>query len=325
MSLLSFLHESAAPAVAVELASTRVSAAVLETRAGRPVIAAHAVEPMPAGGLVPSLTAPNIQSRDAVASTLGRVFDRLGSRPRRIGLVVPDLIAKVSFVRFERVPARAADLDQLVRWQVKKAAPFPLDEAQVSYTPGQRASDGQEFVVSIARRAIVEEYEGVCSDVGAHAGIVDLATFNVVNAVLAGGRRRVADWLLVNVTPEYASIAIVRGEHLIFFRNRGPEGDGSLADLVHQTAMYYEDRLSGGGFDRVFLAGHAAGSGTQANDVQQARRSLEERLAMPVESMDPRTAADLTDRISAAPPLLDALAPLVGLLLRTHETAATQP
>jgi hypothetical protein len=34
--------------------------------------------------------------------------------------------------------------------------------------------------------------------------------------------------------------------------------------------------------------------------------------------VDPRAAATLTDRIIAAPALLDALAPLVGLLLRDH-------
>ena len=325
MSILSSLHESAAPSVAVELASTRVSAAALELRAGRPVVAAHAVEPLPPGALTPSLTMSNVHNRTVVVSALQRVFDRIGGRPRRVGLIVPDLVAKVSFVRFERVPARRADLDQLVRWQVKKTAPFAIDEAQVSYSSGQHAPDGQEFVVSLARRVIVEEYEGLCADAGVHPGIVDLTTFNVVNAILAGGQRHVADWLLVNVTPDYASIAIVRGEHLIFFRNRGPESDGSLADLVHQTAMYYEDRLSGGGFDRVFLAGHAAGSPAQESDVQQARRSLEERLAMPVESIDPRPAADLTDRISAAPALLDALAPLVGLLLRGQEALVTAP
>ena len=48
---------------------------------------------------------------------------------------------------------------------------------------------------------------------------------------------------------------------------------------------------------------------------------LEERLARPVENVDPRTAATLTDRIAAAPVLLDALAPLVGLLLRGGEAA----
>jgi len=318
MSFLASLRESSGPTVAVEIASDRVSAASLDRRGGQPVVSAHATEPLPSGALVPSLTGENIHDRAAVAAALGRVFDRIGGRPRRIGLVVPDLIAKVSLVRFEKVPARARDLDQLVRWQVRKTAPFPLEEAQVTYVPGALAVDGQEFIVSLARRSVVEEYERLCTDAGAHAGIVDLATFNVINAVLAGTGAPAGDWLLVNVASDYASIAIVRGADLIFFRNRGGEGDGTLADLVHQTAMYYEDRLAGGGFTRVILAG----GGQPASEMDEIRRSLAERLATGVDSLDPRTAAALTDRISAAPTLLDTLAPLVGLLLRGREAAA---
>jgi len=312
MSFLASLREASGPSVAVELAGHRVSAASLEWRGGRPVVAAHAIEPLPPGALVPSLTADNVHDRAAVAAALGRVFDRLGGHPRRIGLVVPDLVAKVSLVRFEKVPPGAQDLEQLVRWQVRKTAPFPIEEAQVSYVPALRAEDGQEFVVSLARRHVIEEYEQVCADAGAHAGIVDLATFDVINAVLAGGAAPTADWLLVNVAADSASIAIVRGEHLIFFRNRAADTDGTLADLVHQTAMYYEDRLKGGGFARILLAG----GGHPAAEVDQVRRSLEERLTTPVEMVDPRTAAALTDRIIAAPALLDTLAPLVGMLLR---------
>ena len=158
-------------------------------------------------------------------------------------------------MRFEQVPPRAQDLDQLVRWQVRKTAPFAIEDAQVSYVPGLRAEDGQEFVVSLARRDVVQEYEGLCAEAGAHAGLVDLATFNVINAVLAGAAAPSADWLLVNIAPDYASIALLRGPHLIFFRNRAADTDGTLADLVHQTAMYYEDRLKGAGFARVILAG----------------------------------------------------------------------
>ena len=40
-----------------------------------------------------------------------------------------------------------------------------------------------------------------------------------------------------------------------------------------------------------------------------------------VENVDPRLAATLTDRISAAPALLDTLTPLIGLLLRGREAA----
>jgi type IV pilus assembly protein PilM len=313
MSFLSALSESPAPGVAVEIASSRVAAASLDWRGGSPVVAAHGIEPLPDGALTPALLTSNLHDRAAVAAALGRVLEQVG-RPRRIGLIVPDTVAKVSLVKFERVPAKAQDLDQLVRWQVRKAAPFPIEEAQVSYVPGLRAADGQEFIVSLARRSVIEEYEALCAEAGAHAGLVDLSTFNVVNAVLAGAAPPTADWLLVNVSADDTTIALLRGPHLIFFRNRVADADGTLLDLVHQTTMYYEDRLQGAGFSRAILAG---GYG----DLDGLRRSIEERVKSPVELIDPTGAAALTDRITAAPTLLGTLAPLVGLLLRDHERA----
>ena len=221
MSILTTLRESAAPAVAVEIAAGRVSAASLDWRGGQPVVAAHASELLPDGALVPSLTATNAVDRAAVTDALSRLLEKVG-RPRRIGLILPDVVGRVSLVRFEQVPARTQDLDQLVRWQVRKSAPFAIEDAQVSYVPGLSAADGHEFVVTLAKRDVIQEYEQLCASAGAQ----------------------------------------------------------------------------------------------QASDIDELRRSLEERLRTPVESVDPRTAAALTDRIVAAPALLDTLTPLVGLLLR---------
>ena len=315
MSILASLRESAAPAVAVEIASGRVSAASLEWRGGLPVVATHASEPLPEGALVPSLTAANAHDRPAVLGALSRLLETMG-RPRRIGLILPDVVAKVSLVRFEQVPPKAQDLDQLVRWQVRKSAPFAIEDAQVSHVPGMRTEGGQEFIVTLAKRDVIQEYEMLCAEAGAHAGLIDLATLDVINAVIAGSGAPSADWLLVNIAADYTSIALLRGPHLMFFRNRATETDGTLADLVHQSAMYYEDRLEGAGFSRVILAGAAVAGAPQSGDIDLVRRSLEDRLKTPVETVDPRTAAALTDRITAAPALLDTLAPLVGLLLR---------
>ncbi len=227
---------------------------------------------------------------------------------------MPDPVAKVSLVKFEKVPARADDLDQLVRWQVRKTAPFQIEEAQVSYSRGAQMSDGSsEFVVALARRSVIEEYETACAVAGVHAGVVDLATFNIVNAVQASGHSE-GDWLLVAIAPTYTTLAISRGGHLIFFRSR-PEGEGSLADLVHQTVMYYEDRLAGAGFGHILLSG--AGSATGENEAHLIESELAARLGTRIETVDPRPAAALSDRIVQEPGLLDGLAPLVGLLLRT--------
>jgi len=178
-----------------------------------------------------------------------------------------------------------------------------------------------KVALTLAKRDILQEYEAVCASAGTHAGLVDISSFNVINAALAGAGAPSADWLLVNVAWDYASIAILRGGDLMFFRSRVADTEGTLADLVHQTAMYYEDRLKGSGLGRVLLSGASATGSTQASDVDQVRRSLEERLGTPVETVDASRAATLTDRIAAAPAFLDTLAPLVGLLVRDNKVA----
>jgi hypothetical protein len=117
----------------------------------------------------------------------------------------------------------------------------------------------------------------------------------------------------VHVAPDYVTLAIVRDRELIFFRTRQLEGEGDLADVVHQTAMYHEDRLSGARFARVVLSG-ATSRGAEAGE--QLRRALEERMGVRVEALDFRGTAGMRDRIAAAPELLDALAPAVGVVLR---------
>ncbi len=317
MSSLFSITDAVTPDVAVEIGAGRIAGAVVERRGRQPVIGAHAVEPLPPSALVPSLTTANVVDRAAVMTALNRVMERVG-RPNRVALVVPDTVARVSLVRFENVPARAADLDQLIRWQVKKTAPFPLEDAQVSYVSGLRSADGQEFVVSVARRGVIEEYEALCAEAGTHAGLVDLSTFGVINALLAGGAAPAADWLVINVAADSASIAIMRGADLIFFRNRPADAESSAMDLMHQTAVYCEDRLQGTGFARAF----AVGTSYAGPDVDLVRRSLEERIGTTIENVDPRQVASLTDRISAAPALLDAMTPLVGLLLRDQPEGA---
>jgi Tfp pilus assembly PilM family ATPase len=308
------------PTVAVEIAPRQISAAVVSPRGGRLAVTAHAAEPLPPGLITPAVNASNIADSRAAGAVLQRVFERLGECPRRVALAIPDSAAKVSLLRFEKVPARQDDFDQLVRWQMKKAAPFKMEEAQLSCIPGDVSPDGaREFVVLAIRRDIVREYESVVEAARAQPGIVDISSFNVINTVLAGPHPPTRDWLLVHVTSEYASLAILRGQDLVFFRNRSNQAEGSLADLVHQTAMYYEDRLTGAGLARVVLAGAGLLTSDRVDgwrNADQARRMLEERLGTDVEAIDPRGAAELTDRIIASPELLDTLAPLVGLLVR---------
>ena len=307
------------PSAALEITAARVVGVTLASQAGgAAAVSAHAVEPLAPGVVTPALNAPNVHDEAALAGAIRSVLGTLGLRSRRIGLVLPDIVAKVSLVRFEKVPAKAEDLEQLIRWQVRKAAPFRIEDAQVASEPGLALpGGGREYLVTVARRDIVRAYERACEAAGAHAGLVDLASFNQINVVLAGGTIA-GDWLLVNVAADYATLALVRGGAVIFFRNRATAEEGELTDLVHQTAMYHEDRLGGGGITRIVLAGASV---VDPAEYDRLRRTIAERIGAVVVPLDVRPGADLRDRISPTPDLLDMLAPAAGILLRERTAA----
>ena len=319
MSILASWLASPPLEAALEISPAAVSVAVLGGRSSNPVVQGYAVEPLPAGAVTPSLTSTNIANPEVVAQALSAACQSLGLKPKRVALVIPDVAAKVSLVRFDQTPSRRDDLSQLIRWQVKKSTPFPVDDACLSYTAGAHNAGGTEFIVVVSRRETIREYEGVCERIGIEAGLVDISTFGVINLFLSSDLGTSGDWLVVHMRPEYTSIAILRREDVLFFRNRA-EGDAeALEDVVHQTAMYYQDRLEGRGFGRVLLGG----IGRLQGEVDLARRNLEARMGTVVEPIDPTRGAALTDRITATPELMATLSPLVGMLLRTRkETAA---
>ena len=145
MNLLASWLASPPPDAAVEIAPTHVSAATVASRgsSGAGVaVRTYAVEALAPGAVTASIGAHNIVDRPAVTAAVRTVLDRLETRTARVALVIPDLAAKVSLIRFDDVPARRDDLDQLVRWQVRKSAPFPIDDACVTYSPGARGADG---------------------------------------------------------------------------------------------------------------------------------------------------------------------------------------
>ncbi|HXT71794.1 MAG TPA: pilus assembly protein PilM [Vicinamibacterales bacterium] len=304
------------PTIAVELASRRLTVVELGRGASSPLVG-YASEPLPPGALSPAPSGPNIQNPSAVLEALKRGLDRAGVRKSaRVALVIPDNAARVSLLPFEQLPSKSADVDQLIRWKLKKSTPFPIEDAQIAWFVAHKSETGPMVAATVARRDVVAQYESVATAAGLHAGIVDVASFNVMNAVIGAGGAPASDWLLVTLAPEATTLTIGRGSDLMFYRHRAAVEEEGLSALVHQTAMFHEDRLGGTKFSRVWLCG--GGLGTGADDV---RREIRDRLNVPVEVVDVRQASEMGSKINASTDVLDALAAPIGALLRDRKAA----
>ena len=147
---------------------------------------------------------------------------------------------------------------------------------------------------------------------------MDLEGFNLINAALLPGPVADArDWLLVHVVSGASTLAVVRDGHPLLFRHVAPDG-ARIADLVHQTAMYYEDRLGGGELARALVTGEALvdeGSSTGG----AVRRVIEERFRIAVEPLAARLTSLLPEPGAADHAALDALAAPIGILLRGRQ------
>jgi type IV pilus assembly protein PilM len=305
------------PTTAIEIASHRVTVAGISRLGARPTVSAYASEPLPPDAVAPGPAGPNIPDQAVVVDGLRRALERTGLRGvSRVALILPDSVARVSLLTFEKLPAKGAELDQLVRWQLKKATPYPLEEATVTSFVANVGEHGTTLAAVVARRDVVAEYEAVASALGLRAGIVDLASFNVLNAVIAGGAAATGDSLVVTLAAEATSLAILRGHDLMFYRHRAAVDEEPLSALVHQTAMYHEDRLGGTRFERVWLSGSAFVGGAE-----QARRGIAEHLGAPAETVDVTSLVQLRDPAGAPADVLDALAAPIGLLLRERKAA----
>jgi type IV pilus assembly protein PilM len=314
MSPLPAWLQTPPPALGLQLDAQRATAVLVDRTAASPVVRAVASTPLPVGAIVPSLTTHNVLQRDVVISAVRELLDQIGGRSRHVALAVPDTAAKVSLLPFDQVPANTRDLEQLVRLQLRKTVPFPVEDAQVTWSRGGAQEGSTILVVSAMRRDIVQEYEGICAAAGLHAGTVDLATFNVVNLALLGGASAPGlpgDSLVVHVTPSYASIALLRDGALIFFRTRHSDAAEPVADVVHQTRMFYEDRLNGQGFARVLLV-----AGPDVPDRDALSRGLSTLFEAPVTPLSLDGIATFGDRVSASEPLVGQIAASAGIVLR---------
>ena len=317
MSTLSSIFAPPPPTVAIELASRRVTVVEIGQSGKGAAVVGYASEALPPEALQPALAGVNIPKVGVVADALRRALERAGVKAtRRAALIVPDSVARVSLLTLEQLPSKAADAEQLIRWQVKKATPYPIEEAQVSWFPAHKTDSATVLGTVAARRDVLAEYEAVAAAVGVHAGLVDLASLNIMNAVIGANSASTSDWLLISIAPDATALAIGRGSDLMFYRHRSRIDNEPLSALVHQTAMYHEDRLGGTKFSRVWLCGGGIG-----REAEQTRQEIHQRLNVPVEAVDVRPVADLGGRITASTDVLDALAAPVGVLLRDRRAA----
>jgi hypothetical protein len=162
-------------------------------------------------------------------------------------------VARVALVPAAEVKGSRAQVDELIRFRLRKAVPFEVREARVATAAGG-ARSGDPLMVGAIYRPVLEGYEAACRAVGLQPGLVEISGLAMVTAAFA--RRPAADRLLVNWDEGYVSLILARGEWPILVRTLTSEAASSPDDIAREagnTVLYYRDRLGGPGLADVLV------------------------------------------------------------------------
>jgi hypothetical protein len=254
------------PSVAVEIDRGQLTLVrVSPRRRLRPVLESFQIHAAPEHAVGASIFRPNLGSLAELSKQARELFERSGTKPGRVSLVLPDNLAKVSIVSLPERPATRKLLREMLRFKLRRSVPFRLEEAAISSWALPGPGPEVNLLVAVMLRSVVEQYEAAFEAAGATPGLVDLCTpsvFNLARKSLAQAVASGSDAALLNCTRNYFTLMIMQGDRLVFFRCKtyagGEEDDssGRLAVMARELASsfsYYTDKLGGQGVGTVFV------------------------------------------------------------------------
>jgi len=255
------------PLWACEFTSKHVIVAGVNSRRNR--VADKFGAELPQGGL--ELTRPVIR----------QLLSQVGFKGTEIAVVVPDEKCRIAFLTAENPSKNPEEQRTFIRWKLKKSLPFDVDTAQVAYriVGPHRSGTGVDMLVALSPRTVVQSYEALFESMDIQAGMVLPSTLAALNLLAAP----TSDALFVKVAPDCITTTVFQNQHVQFYRR---VTNVSLYDAVYPTMLYYQDKLGGQNFNKVYVCGYDT-------DLKSSLDEIYEKLGMSAQSVEPRAVDDI--------------------------------
>lgn len=265
-----------------------------------------------------SIFHPDISSRETLSSTFQELSLRMGLKPSKISLVIPDNIVRVSLLSLPEIPRSRKQLMEVIKWKLRKAIPFKIEDAMLSYQVLENgAKYGEKIVlVSLMLHDTIKQYEEVFERNDFKVGLVDLATFNIYNLY----RKQMiesGDVGLINGSYNYFTFMILRDGKLIFFRckNYQVERDLTEDDIgkllsreLNTSLSYYTEKLGGTGIQMTYFR-------TVGHDTEKFRSIIEGVGLNSCEMIDPSKVIQFRNSSECDEMTRNQLVPAIGTIV----------
>jgi hypothetical protein len=277
-----FLIDPAYPPLTLSITESHLVLLSLRYQRGEFEPKQVAVLPVPAGLISADFVRPNVADEDHLCQLLERLPIEAGLKKMApLSVSLPSTSGRSYVLSLESGPRSRSEEAQLLDWKIERTSGYPTTELRVS-TRSLPAVDGRpHWLVSVAHRSVLTQYESLFEQVGWQAGLVlprHLAElFWLTRANVEG------DQMLVTPTPRGFEVVLLHRStpQLIREIDCSPE---EVDNEFYRLIVFYRDRLIAPGESpalfRLLVTGSAA-------DQQRFRDLAVSALERPVVSLTP--------------------------------------
>ena len=285
----------AEPALAADIGERAITFVRLARSGGRAALLGFHCGEIPDGALRASGLQANVHDPAALVAQVRAAKARVAPSGGPVALSVPDPVARVALLQLDAMPARDAEVSELVSWRLNKQLPYRVDEARVAWKAVGTRGGSTTVLAAAIRRRVLAEYEDLLRGEGFEVGSVTTATLALAESLPAGG----GDTLLVHASDGWFSLLWSDGAQPILLRTKqlpasdrdGSARDAAIAGELPPTLEYATQRLGRPGGARI-LVHDASGRGAQLAE------QLERACETPVALLRPTPPASLPDGVA---------------------------
>jgi len=213
--------EFVAPTFALDLEPGFVAAARLRPSKGQ--VQSVGVRELPAGVLMPSANRPNLTDSAMVRQAVAQVCERVGLAGSKLGLLIPDVAARVALLQFETLPDDPREAEKLVLWRMREYLPYAPEEARLSYQILSRQPDSVEVLVVAVRGSVLAEYESTMEGLNGGPALVLPATVALLPLLPEDSSGQ----LLLHLCPGALTAVVVAFNRVRYWRTRSLDGEAA--------------------------------------------------------------------------------------------------
>jgi hypothetical protein len=268
----------------------------------------HFILPLPEDVITSTFHKKNIKDSAALEKIAQQGLAKLHMTDHKVVFLLPELSQKTFIFAFDSIPTSQKEREQIILFRIKKQISVLPKDTRLSYTV-IKSNAKKKVLATIARSAVVEEYESFFSRLRLKVRAVGVPSLNLFNLI---DSKKDKDFILIDLESDAFTLLVIMNSQISLYRQKPITADfldkettkAQWMDIVQEvenTAHFVEDKEK----RKIKCLWVRTGAFGSAEDILS---SLEERCQCPVRTIESSLKSNL--------PLEEKrlLTPLLGLL-----------